>query len=79
MLDSVKGELLFVDCVDEGGRKGPPVNEKWDENGATPPIRCLVSPRVSSCVWIEYVVVVTGVGSYEFISFGGREFVKEVM
>jgi len=44
----VKGELLFVDCVDEGGRKGPPVNVKWDENGAAPPIRVLKEPPKSA-------------------------------
>jgi hypothetical protein len=26
--ESLKGELLFVDCVDEGGKKGPPVKLK---------------------------------------------------
>jgi hypothetical protein len=42
------GELLFVDCVDEGGKKGPPVNVKWDENGATPPIRFLITRSAHS-------------------------------
>jgi len=46
--ESVKGELLFVDCVDDGGKKGPPVNVKWDENGATPPIRFLITRSAHS-------------------------------
>lgn len=25
-----------MDCVEEGGKNGPPVNVKWDENGAAP-------------------------------------------
>jgi len=39
--ESVKGELFNVDPVDEGGKNGPPVNVKCDENGA-PPIRFLI-------------------------------------
>jgi hypothetical protein len=39
--ESVKGELLVVDWVEDGGRKGPPVNVKCEENGAVP-IRDLV-------------------------------------
>jgi hypothetical protein len=26
--ESVKGELLFVDCDEEGGKKGPPLKTK---------------------------------------------------
>jgi hypothetical protein len=26
--ESVKDELLFIDCVDEGGKNGPPVKLK---------------------------------------------------
>lgn len=25
----MNGELLLVECVDEGGKKGPPVKVKW--------------------------------------------------
>ena len=32
----MKGELLVVDWVDEGGKKGPPVKVKCDENGTVP-------------------------------------------
>jgi len=27
--ESVNGELLLVECVEEGGKKGPPVKVKW--------------------------------------------------
>ena len=72
----MKGELLFVDCVEEGGKNCPPVYEKGDENGAPPPIRFLHSPTLVQsyqthkrrvCCW----------GRYEFISFD-RELANEV-
>jgi hypothetical protein len=28
VVESVNGELLFVDCVEEGGKNGPPVKVK---------------------------------------------------
>jgi len=71
--ESVKGELVFVVCVDDGGKNGPPVNVKCDENGAAP-IRLL---RLSDSVfWMldPYVLISLGLDLKGLMKFGGDGF-----
>jgi len=52
----VNGELLFVDCDEDGGKKAPPLKVKCEENGAAPILLLLPSATCSP-------------DAYEFISF----------